>query len=317
MPLVSSRPLCVTYHANRASCASCCALTFFVAAILLPYAAAVAFGGMWTRESLVREQPLVNFRHEVLVEAVTKTAASEAQPLAWSTSSEVNAALGATLRPCELRAWSQDDERDGLPDKLEFLLRVPLDLAAGERLLSISVMLGVGVEFATKFRMSLDGALHLQHSSPLPGSRWRQTADLQLRSRDPQAAPDMGVRSACQGATSALQEPLGADGGPITIEAILERYETARCNDTVVLAPSPPLWTAGVTDSFEARLTVRVPPVLTTRRPGLVETLKLGFVQYLAMFIPVRAVLQWLYNQLISTGVLAARVHHPIKQHRF
>lgn len=317
MPQVYSKPLEVAYHANRVSCASCCALTNWIAIIIVPYVVAVATGSLWTKEQLVREQPNVNFRHEVLVEAVTKTNTVPMAPLGWSTSSEINAALGPRLRPCELRAWAEDDELDGLADALQFSLKVPLDAAAGEELLSVSVLLGVDVSFAREFNMRMNGALHFQHSAPFAGKRWRQTGELQLRSREPQRAFDIGTRSACSEDTWMLQQPYAADGGAISVEGVLDRYVAAKCNDTVALDASPPLWTAGVGDSFEAVLTVRVPPVLASRRPGLVETLKLGFVQYLAMFIPIRAGIDWVYGGLVRSGVVAARMHHPVKQHRF
>ena len=64
-----SRSISVVYRANTVSCASCCTLFFYLAIIIVPYIATYAFGGMWTKESLVREQPTVRFRYEVVVEA--------------------------------------------------------------------------------------------------------------------------------------------------------------------------------------------------------------------------------------------------------
>ena len=57
--------------------------------------------------------------------------------------------------------------------------------------------------------------------------------------------------------------------------------------------------------------------MLLSRRPGVAETLKLAFVQYVALFIPIAVLLTCLHGALFTTGVLAARVHHPIKQHRW
>ena len=68
---------------------------------------------------------------------------------------------------------------------------------------------------------------------------------------------------------------------------------------------------------FDATITLRVPSQLTSRTPGLFEALKLAFVQYIAMLIPIGALLTCLHGALFRTGVLAARMHHPIKQHHF
>ena len=47
------------------------------------------------------------------------------------------------------------------------------------------------------------------------------------------------------------------------------------------------------------------------------ETFKLALVQYIAFFIPIASILSCLHGALFRYGVIAARAHHPIKQHRF
>ena len=78
--------------------------------LVLPYIVAYALGGLWTKELLVREQPSAGFRFEALVEAYG-TAGDDRSILkswAWSTSVELNDALGSRLRPCDLQAWEED-----------------------------------------------------------------------------------------------------------------------------------------------------------------------------------------------------------------
>ena len=48
-----------------------------------------------------------------------------------------------------------------------------------------------------------------------------------------------------------------------------------------------------------------------------VETIKLAAVQYIALFIPIGAILGCLHGALFRYGVLSARVHHPVKEHRW
>lgn len=315
MPALYWRPLEISYHANRVSCASCCTLLYIVASIVLPYVTVYALGGMWTKESLAREQPLIRSRYEVLVEAYASAPGQEVVPLLWSSSQPLNDAIGSHLRPVKLRSWYEDDERDGKPDRLQYVLTVPLDAAAGERLHSISVLLGVDVNFAREFNLRLNSSLHMQASSPLPGRTWVQTADLALRSDMPQRSLDLPVREPCPERTWAFQQPVLLDGAPASATSILERY--APCNDTAVLIAQPPLWTPGVSDSFEARLTVRVPSIVTSRRPGFVETVKLAAVQYVAFFLPISFILSCLHGALYRFGVVAARIHHPVKQHHW
>ena len=261
-----SRPLYITYHANRLSCASCCTFFYVICLIVLPYITVYSLGGMWTKEALVREQPRVRFRYELLVEAHASTPSDAIVPLGWSTSQTINDALRSSLRPCSLRAWEEDDERDGLPDRLKFVVKMPIDSSAGERVHSASVLVGVDVAFEREFELRLNASLLMQASSPLAGRRWEQTSDLTLRSNHPQRSLDLLPRDPCPAPTWAFGRPELESGGPATASSILSQYSL--CNDTMVLGSQPPLWTPGVTDEFEAHLTLRIPPQLTTRRPG-------------------------------------------------
>ena len=315
MPVLHSRPLAVTHHANYLSCASCCTFFYVVCLVILPYVTVYLLGGMWTKESLVREQPAARFRYEVLVEAHASAPSAPFVPLSWSTSQAVNDALGSALRPCTLKAWEEDDERDGLADKLNFVVRMPIDADAGERVHAASVIVGVDVHFHQEFQLRMNASLRFEASSPLPGVAMQQTADLVLRSNHPQRSLDLSMREPCPQPVWALREPLQPTGAATTAEAVLAQY--ASCNDTAVLAPQPAVWTPGVASSFEARLTLRVPPQLTTRRPGLLETLKLAAVQYIAFFFPIAFLLQCLHGALFRFGIVSSRVHHPVKQHYF
>merc|ERR1712196_331790 len=95
--------------------------------------------------------------------------------------------------------------------------------------------------------------------------------------------------------------------------SILESYSA--CNTTAHVVAQPPVWTPALSDAFEASITVHIPQLLLTRTPGVVETLKLAFIHYIAMFIPIATLLRCLRGACFKTGVLTARVHHPIKQH--
>ena len=131
----------ITYHANTASCAFVCWLLFALNMLLLPFIVAFYTGGFWRKEVFIRERPLVRFRGEALVEAYVGPSVTDR--IGWSSSGELNAALGSKLRPCQLRAWTEDDDRDDKPELLQFALSIPVDLLAGERVHSVSLMVGV------------------------------------------------------------------------------------------------------------------------------------------------------------------------------
>ena len=172
--LIYSRPITVAYHANRASCASCWSACYLLLLIVLPYVLAIAMGAFWTKDAFEREQPGVRFRHEVLVEAYL----ADGTAIGWSTSDQLNTALGSRLRPCQLRAWPEDTDRDGKPEALQFSLKVPLDADGGERLHGLTVLVGVEAVYASdRFAdLRLNGSVLVQHQSGLPGAGLGRTS---------------------------------------------------------------------------------------------------------------------------------------------
>jgi len=317
MVTVHAEPLEVVYRANRLSCTTCCALFYWVVLLIVPYVLAYVTGGLWAREVLGRERPAVRFTHEALMEAYGRSSVSASASLVrmgWSTSAEINAALGADWRPSDLRAWSEDADRDGRPETLQFVLRVPL--ASGEQIHSISLMLGFGAVYDSATALRINSSVAVTHSSPMPGLRSSQSAELLLHSERSLRGAGQPARAPCTEPFYALQTPLQASGAPVTIESVSSRYRRI-CNDTVRLTVEPPLWTPGASDAYEMHLTVHVPEQPLVVQPRLLEALKKAFVDYLALFIPLHALLLLLKGTLLKHGLVAARMHHPIKQHRF
>ena len=362
--MVLERPLVVKHRSNWCSGGSCCVLIHWGAAIVLPFVIAFAAGGLWTKEVAAREQPLVRFRHEALVEMyrldpppLSASAGTPPVPvkMGWSTSGPLNDALGAALRPCELRSWEEDDDRDGKADSLRFHLKVPLDEAAGERLHSLTFMVGVSALFSEETTLALNGTATVAHSSALPGARWRQSGELQVRRSDgPFRATVLPELSPCSTPFWMLQDPVQArasaarhgapparalpapgparaprppaptphsprsqENGDATTAAAIAAAEHASCNTTAVFSADAPLWTPGVGSSFELDFTVRVPSLALAVRPGTVEVLKLAWVQYITILLPIFWVLGCVRRAAVVGGVVPTRVHHPQKPHAF
>jgi hypothetical protein len=323
MPVVLERPLVVKHRSNWCSGGSCCVLIHWGAAIVLPFVIAFAAGGLWTKEVAAREQPLVRFRHEALVEMyrLEPSPVTGEQPvpvkMGWSTSGPLNDALGSALRPCELRSWEEDDDRDGKADSLRFHLKVPLDEAAGERLHSLTFMVGVSALFSEETTLALNGTAVVAHSSALPGARWRQSGELQVRRSDgPFRATVLPELSPCSTPFWMLQDPV-QENGDATTAAAIAAAEHASCNTTAVFSADAPLWTPGVGSSFELDFTVRVPSLALAVRPGTVEVLKLAWVQYITILLPIFWVLGCVRRAAVVGGVVPTRVHHPQKPHAF
>ena len=217
--LIYSRPITRDYHANRVSCASCWSACYILLLIILPYVLAIAMGAFWTKDAFEREQPGVRFRHEVLVEGHLE----DGTAIGWSTSDQLNTALGERLRPCQLRAWPEDTNRDGKPEALQFSLKVPLDAGGGERLRGLTVLLGLEAVYASdRFAdLRLNGSVLVAHQSGLAGARWRQHADVGLRTSSPLRPASLEPRKPCASPFWLLQQPLSLDGQPTTAEVHL------------------------------------------------------------------------------------------------
>ena len=47
-------------------------------------------------------------------------------------------------------------------------------------------------------------------------------------------------------------------------------------------------------------------------RPGLFESMKLGWMQYLSLAFLVYWVLSWMWGVMVRSGVVTTRVHNPL-----
>lgn len=111
--------------------------------------------------------------------------------------------------------------------------------------------------------------------------------------------------------------PCSQENGDATTAAAIAAAEHASCNTTAVFSADAPLWTPGVGSSFELDFTVRVPSLALAVRPGTVEVLKLAWVQYITILLPIFWVLGCVRRAAVVGGVVPTRVHHPQKPHAF
>lgn len=284
-------------------------LLHLVALIVIPYWLAWLLGGFWLKEAFVRERPLVTMRHETLVEGRL----ADSTKLAWSTSSELNAALRSHLRPCSLRAWTEDADLDGVPELMHFKVQLPLQ--PGERLHAFAIIVGLDIRFddGSHAGLRLNGSLFAQHASPLAGAHWRQRSKLVLDMREP--LNRWRMRDPCPSPFWVLQQPVLPDGSAADLESISGRY--ASCFDRVHLAAQEPIWSPGVAEQFEALLSISVPEMRVDFTPSSLQTLKFAWVQFLALALPLHLLLNLLRDAIVRYGIVATRLHDPLPKPHF
>ena len=79
------------------------------------------------------------------------------------------AALGSRLRPCQLRAWTEADDRADKPELLQFALSIPVDMLAGERVYSVTALALFDTRLERRARVQFEALAAVTQTSGVPG----------------------------------------------------------------------------------------------------------------------------------------------------
>ncbi|KAK9392570.1 putative transmembrane protein [Crotalus adamanteus] len=189
--------------------------------------------GFWRSRSSYAEQPVVRFRHEVLLAALTEGGGG---PVGWSSFAACNRLLGGRLRVPLVSAREEDSNRDGVMDQLRFQLELPL--LPSERVVGIQLLLTFSYELHRMSTFVMQSMAFLQSFSPVPGSQVFVNGDLKLHQRQPllHAGLDSRYNVSVINSTS----PFAQDYDFVNI---FETYQ--KRNVTTVLAGPGPIWVTG------------------------------------------------------------------------
>ncbi|KAI8474264.1 MAG: transmembrane protein [Monoraphidium minutum] len=270
---------------RRHYCGVLSAPTLLRAAVLagsvaLAFVLAYATGAFWAKASWEIEQPTVHYTGDGIAVFEGLQAGGEQ---VWASSPELRELLGGSAAAVTVQAAEMDANFDGKPDAIHFTAR----LAAPGPVHSVKLLLQFSYTLQASARLKMYGLAYVEGASPLPGMALSVDGQLLLH----QAAP----LSRSSYSTTYNMPPLGeaaassaavpeADG-LLRLPVLLSRY--AGRNLTTELAPRHAVWTAGAGGGGEFLLdvTIRVPPhQLLLYRPSLGESLKWGWVQFLAAF---------------------------------
>ncbi|KAL7979650.1 hypothetical protein Chor_004808 [Crotalus horridus] len=233
--------------------------------------------GFWRSRSSYAEQPVVRFRHEVLLAALTEGGGG---PVGWSSFAACNRLLGGRLRVPLVSAREEDSNRDGVMDQLRFQLELPL--LPSERVVGIQLLLTFSYELHNNISVPLDSTFlsnynstfcdmmlrlwynnslpifliylllsfqrmstfvmqsmaFLQSFSPVPGSQVFVNGDLKLHQRQPLL--HAGLDSRYNVSVINSTSPFAQDYDFVNI---FETYQ--KRNVTTVLAGPGPIWVTG------------------------------------------------------------------------
>ncbi|XP_062997287.1 transmembrane protein 231 [Elgaria multicarinata webbii] len=254
--------------------------------------------GFWLQRSSYAEQPSVRFRHEALL-LLGLTEGGGGGFVGWSSFPACNRLLGARLRIPLVSAREEDTNQDGIMDRLDFQLEVPLQPT--EQVVGIQLILTFSYQLHRMSTFVMQSMAFLQSFSPVPGTRVFVSGDLKLHQRQPlsHAGLDSRYNVSVINGTS----PFAQDYDLIHIVAAYQER-----NVTTILSGPSPIWVVGRVPSepFVIQAIIRYPVELIVYQPGFWEMIKFAWIQYVGILL----IFLWIFeriknflfrNQLITT----------------
>jgi len=277
------------YTAPRCSWAYLAWLTCWLASIVAPYIFAYHMNNLWLKEAVSVQQPRARFKHMAVMSLQSNSIGGD---LHWCTESSINALYReSTLRMGEVSSVEIDDDRDGKPDTLEVTLAMPV--LSGEAIYHASAALFFNYTLDQAVDMTMEGVAYVEGGGSVSGSQLWVAGDLRLRQLQPIYYKSAHTRYT----ESVLKTTRGATGiGPqlsdVQFSTILGSYNQR--NLTTYIGNKQQVWSPGDHGSpdgssrFEIVVQLRIPEEQVRYTPGFWETMKMAWVQYLAIFLLIR-----------------------------
>ncbi|XJO73196.1 hypothetical protein BDV3_004214 [Batrachochytrium dendrobatidis] len=272
--------------------------------LILPFILAYLGGSFWLKESFYWEQPQVVYAQQLLL-LVQGISASTAAPITvmYSTNALFNQFMDPFVRMAAIKSWMVDFDADGVNDQILFNISVPV--GADEQVNHVRLAIGLQYQLSSQIRFYTQSMFFIDTASPLTGNSLYVDGDLQLIQRWPmQDKVDYMFTNPAINFTQAV----GNDYAALTWPRIVSDYLDKDVRTTLV---SPmPIWSTprGSNDPFTITIKVRIPKDRIVYRPALLQVLKNGWIQYIACWVIVAAVLIPLYKYVLQHQIVATYV---------
>ncbi|XP_066974461.1 transmembrane protein 231 [Macrobrachium rosenbergii] len=290
----------VVHKSYICSKASLVIIITFATAVLVPLVAVFRSHGLWIKEAEYREQPDIRFKYQVLL--ITETSVG---PLIWSSNSIYNDLLKKYLRTPLIKSSEIDENKDGLKDKLDFNLELPL--LASELVYGVSVLLVFDYRLQHLCEVALEGAGLLQYSSGLPVTSLYHYADLTLSQRH---LLHYG-RSNSQYNVSILPTSV-QETKEWSMNSILHEYW--KRNLTTRFTNTYTSWQNGGTDVLRLMLEIRYPEQSILYKPGFWYIIKWAWIQYFCLLAVVSYIVNLIKDWIFQNSIVSTWVDHSRKK---
>ena len=140
--------------------------------------------GFWYKESVYYEQPILDYRHQGVVEVHGQDSTGSPINLYYSTSPTLNQQQGSVLRAGIIESASFDENHDGINDRVEFKVTMPLQ--EGESVNSFNAMFFHDVRLRQNAKVAFDSISYINYNAgDVPVSRVSIGGDVVVRQKEP------------------------------------------------------------------------------------------------------------------------------------
>ena len=307
------------FYSTYGSGAFCYALFFGLTLVLLPLFLAYNSVGFWYKEGTYYEQPKVNYRYQTIVEMhgsnsnSAGTGVTAPFSLYFSSTPDLNKLHTSQLRSPVMKSAEFDDNHDGINDRIEITMTMPLQ--STEEVTSFNGMVLFDVVLEERARVQFDSSATFSYNSGSSISSVNLAGDVMLRQtwplsvRGAQKSPYAGnplLPVSFTDYTSADQYSIGS----ISEHMSSRNFSTATKYTYVTATHATSALAADLGTTlkvFTATMQLRIPQQVVWFTPGVSETFKWAWMQYLSMFVVVWFILNRVSSFVFGHQLLYTR----------
>ncbi|KAJ3104284.1 hypothetical protein HDU97_009360 [Phlyctochytrium planicorne] len=265
----------------------------------------------------------------LVLEGTTGPAGTAPLTLFYSNNPDINLLFEDNVRAVPIiKTTELDFNRDGLQDQLQFNITMPL--LPNDSILRVRLALILRYELTSRFRFKMQTLALLDESTGIPSQSLQVDGDLRIFQRNLLNTDEDSVQFDAP-IVDLFGSGIGSSQGWAPLDetfgrSALGRWERGRRgmgqawsqivasflerNVRTTFAFTSPIWQSprGQSEPFTLTGRVRFPEDKFLYRPGSLEVIKFGYIQFLAHFVLVASVCRWIFVWAIKSQIVATHV---------